>query len=545
MIHSPNYKQRYFIHLSIFLLCLCIFAGKTHAQISSDAFGYFNDAIRFSRPTSAFGTARFQSLGGAQTALGGDLSSLAGNPAGLGVYRRSEVGISPAFLYANTESDYFVPSDQTTTTDNKFNFNINQFGIVFANLKNPGDEGKFRGGSFGVSLSRINNFQNRFAYDGINRSTSKTDFYVDITNGVSVSELEDGNLGQFEFQRAAYFAFLTNPLFVIVDGDGNEIVDPDNRDYFTFARNANEELLGDIRQREVVNTDGAQYQWNLAYGGNFDDRLFFGFGIDIETINFDQESTYEEEVIEDPNAPELSFLESFRETSTLQVRGTGVGASLGLIYKANDFVRVGFSAHSPTFYFLREEFSTLFESRIFDFNNQIEIFEESTLPGDFNYNLRTPWRVNLGGAFFIGKSGFISVDAEYVDYTSMDVSAQDDPLLLEGDNETIDNIFKPVWNFRAGGEYRYNIFRGRVGLAYESDPYDDIDDIDRAIIRASGGIGIRTREWYVDVGITHTRFNSAYTPYTLSAGSPFAGLEPFAEVKNRITQVVFSGGIFF
>jgi hypothetical protein len=33
------------------------------------------------------GTARFQAMGGAFTALGGDLSVLSQNPAGLGIYR--------------------------------------------------------------------------------------------------------------------------------------------------------------------------------------------------------------------------------------------------------------------------------------------------------------------------------------------------------------------------------------------------------------------------------------------------------------------------
>lgn len=40
------------------------------------------------------GTARFMSMGGAFTALGGDLSVLGQNPGGIGIYRSSEVGLS-------------------------------------------------------------------------------------------------------------------------------------------------------------------------------------------------------------------------------------------------------------------------------------------------------------------------------------------------------------------------------------------------------------------------------------------------------------------
>ncbi|MEN9703833.1 MAG: hypothetical protein RLZZ209_1261, partial [Bacteroidota bacterium] len=39
--------------------------------------------------TYSVGTARMQALGGANSALGADLSSITGNPAGLGLYTRS------------------------------------------------------------------------------------------------------------------------------------------------------------------------------------------------------------------------------------------------------------------------------------------------------------------------------------------------------------------------------------------------------------------------------------------------------------------------
>lgn len=44
---------------------------------------YLQDVLRFSQPEQG-ATARFKGLGNAQTALGGDLSSISGNPAGLG-----------------------------------------------------------------------------------------------------------------------------------------------------------------------------------------------------------------------------------------------------------------------------------------------------------------------------------------------------------------------------------------------------------------------------------------------------------------------------
>ena len=53
------------------------------------------DAYRYSQ-TELNGTARYLGMGGAFGALGGDISSMSSNPAGLGIYRSSEIVTTPA-----------------------------------------------------------------------------------------------------------------------------------------------------------------------------------------------------------------------------------------------------------------------------------------------------------------------------------------------------------------------------------------------------------------------------------------------------------------
>src|SRR5688500_6481288 len=74
--------------------------------IDPEAMEYYKDALRFC-PTSPRGSARFQGMGGVNNALGADLSSLAGNPAGMGFYQRSEIGMSTALGFGNTRSTVF------------------------------------------------------------------------------------------------------------------------------------------------------------------------------------------------------------------------------------------------------------------------------------------------------------------------------------------------------------------------------------------------------------------------------------------------------
>ena len=64
-----------------------------------------DDALRYSQIFYG-GTARFMSMGGAFTALGGDISSLSQNPAGLGVFRSSELTITPQLFHIKTNAGF-------------------------------------------------------------------------------------------------------------------------------------------------------------------------------------------------------------------------------------------------------------------------------------------------------------------------------------------------------------------------------------------------------------------------------------------------------
>src|SRR5674536_391977 len=64
-----------------------------------------DDALRYSQSFYG-GTARFMSMGGAFTALGGDISSLSQNPAGLGVFRSSEITLTPQLFHINTAASF-------------------------------------------------------------------------------------------------------------------------------------------------------------------------------------------------------------------------------------------------------------------------------------------------------------------------------------------------------------------------------------------------------------------------------------------------------
>ena len=77
----------------------------TGLSYSADA-QFVGDAFRFSQENSG-GTARFKGLGNAKTALGGDISSITGNPAGLGFFGQSDMSITVNYNNANNKGTYF------------------------------------------------------------------------------------------------------------------------------------------------------------------------------------------------------------------------------------------------------------------------------------------------------------------------------------------------------------------------------------------------------------------------------------------------------
>ncbi|MEM9337824.1 MAG: hypothetical protein AAGA66_03795 [Bacteroidota bacterium] len=106
-------------------LALSTGIGMSNAQ---PALGYYQDALLFSQTSTSFGsTARIQSIGGAQTSLGGDLSSISSNPAGLGFFNRSVFSSSMALDVIAADTEYFGESESRSKT----NFNLPNLGVFF------------------------------------------------------------------------------------------------------------------------------------------------------------------------------------------------------------------------------------------------------------------------------------------------------------------------------------------------------------------------------------------------------------------------------
>ena len=146
------------------------------AQSTVDAYNLSQSELR--------GTARFMSMGGAFTALGGDLSTLGQNPAGVGVYRGSEIG---ATLDLNFRS-YSTQTPYDKAKDNQTKAFCNNFGYIGTAWIGSG----LRSISWGATYGRVASFDR--IINGYNNptSTSLTNYIAGFSGGQASKDLSFG-----------------------------------------------------------------------------------------------------------------------------------------------------------------------------------------------------------------------------------------------------------------------------------------------------------------------------------------------------------------
>ena len=103
------------IVLSLIAFCLNN-SLQAQAQVNPNAFGYYQDALRFTQ-WGQYGSGRIHGLAGAGSTLGGDLSAAYLNPAGLGFYNRNQFTITPNISFNSYSTQY---NGETTTADESF-----------------------------------------------------------------------------------------------------------------------------------------------------------------------------------------------------------------------------------------------------------------------------------------------------------------------------------------------------------------------------------------------------------------------------------------
>lgn len=483
--------------------------------------GYVESALLFSR-TKPYGSARIQGLGGAQIALGGDYSSSVSNPAGLGMFNRSEVTLSTGLSFYNTTSDYLNSAPYKESTSR---LNIPGLSLVY-HMPNERD-GDFVSGAVAFSLSRVNDFNRSVVYEGRNNQSSITRSFIENANGRTVDQF-DSDADNFNSPTGlAYYSFLIGPLSTL-DPD-----DPDD-EYFTDAPQK-------AFQREEIETRGSTSQINIAYGANYKDILFLGAGVGIASLKYSSEKIYTEDYYDKTIVEEMTLKED------LTLSGTGLNLTIGAIVRPVSFLQFGASFTTPTYYVMSERYNASMNS-IWDENFDY-YGDGSEFPGDYNnewistdevvsdYSLTTPLKVSAGIAL-IAKFGFITADIEQSNPGQARYSSSQG-ISFGGENDAIKSAFKRSLTYRIGGEGRIKIFRARFGYSLQGNTLSNDMNFNNEIQTISGGFGIRKSKFSVDFALVRSVSRTYYNPYYLFKDTPTV------YQKDKVTTGVVTVGFSF
>lgn len=437
------------------------------------------DALRYSQTTFG-GTARYNGMAGAFGALGGDFSTLSTNPAGIAVYRKSEISFTPS-LYNQTTNSTF---NGKSSSDSKLNFNLGNIGIVgtFNTQKEEGQAG-WASFSFGFGYNRMANFHNRMVMEGPNsNNNSLVDIYLQNANGNSVNDLD---------QYAEGLAYNTA---VIDSGVGG---------YFS-------NVPFKLNQRKTVETTGSMGETVLTFGGNYDNKLYLGGTVGFERLRYTENSTYSESAVEKDT---VYGFESFRLNQQVTTSGSGINIKLGAIYRATDWMRLGVAFHSPTAYTMHDEYVYTMSSTYSNNSSYAPGEHSASSPnGTYDYSLVSPARVIGSVGFIVAQRGLIGIDYEYVDYTSARFSSTDGS--FSDVNDQVKKKYSSAGNLRIGGEWKVaEPISLRAGYAAYGSPYKGGVNIDAGRTSYTFGIGLREKNYFIDLAYVLTQYKENYYFY--------------------------------
>lgn len=522
------------------------FYAPTFAQVEPGSLGYYNYVPVFGGQT-VYGTARIQGLAGAGVSLGGDIGLITYNPASLGFFRKSEVSLSAGIGSSGTQSDFLG----NTTKANRTWFGIPNFGAVINFSKDDLVPGIFRGGSLGISFTKVNDYQQRYLMSGTNSKNSMTDFFAENANANLAAGGSFGNVYNQDatlpntLDALSYYSYLID-----YDSSSNSYYagvgyyDYFNGDHYQKGDNYYDFSLDQAKQKETVLQKAGQYSWDISYGANINDRVYLGVGGSVLISNYQQERLFEE-----THAPFPYGLKDFTFRETDVHKGTGYVAKAGAIVKATDWMRIGASIQSPTYNFMRETYSwgvvANYDGIIIDNNpsntQYLNNADVKTTTNSFNYRFVKPMRASAGLTLLAGKRGFITGDVEYVPYKTASLQYPGDRFLFMADNATIKNMYNNVFNYKLGAEVRLaKLYTIRGGFAYNADPYNRVDDLKRDQYYVTMGGGYRIEGFYVDIAVVQGFTNQRYKPYTLANGQ-----EPTADIKKHYGFYQVTAGFTF
>ncbi|MDO5616118.1 MAG: hemin receptor [Cruoricaptor ignavus] len=458
---------------------LTILSVAAVAFVQAQDISVLKNSIEVYGNSTPSGTAKFNAMAGSMGALGGDISTMNTNPAGLGVAIASDV------------------SATLNVHNNKNTSNLH--GTSFGYSTNRTDLGQV-GGVLAFELQK--NSPWKFVNLGFNYTSRSIENYAETRNGNSNISFNLDNNETLHFDRQAY------------------------------------DRTGDVSKM------------NFGIGANYDNKVYVGAGLNFHQANVRQLDRAQFTFGSDNHSEffDKQYTPYYEESS-------GFSASVGVIGKINNEIRLGASIETPTWWNIDRAYNFYG----YDSNNDGEFIESR--------KLATPTKATLSAAYVPSKSFAINVDytlrLSKPKFSDMDSGAKQEMDAFFSDN------YKNLSEIRVGAEYRIQQFRVRGGYAYASSPFDQMSmnaftnsgasanfGSDRFIVGQRNtlgvGLGYDFKSFYIDAAYNHisSTYDNPFLRGSESAGTEYYGSTAFlanntavvSEVKNTQNNITFTLG---
>lgn len=564
-----------------------LFGTAAYAQSAVNAF-------RFSQPDLK-GTARYMSMGGAFGALGGDLSTLSHNPAGIGVYRNNEVGFTLDLDLQHSESD----SDGIKNGVNQTKFLLNNIGFVWT-MRLPSST--CPNINFGFTYNKTASFNRRYRGD-INLSNSLSNYIAAVTTqgGYTWEQLTgsdyNGNnpYNPTEGYGAPWLSVLGYECGIFVEDPSSYSSNP----IYLGEWGPNTKGIGRFDVRESGGVDS----YNIALGGNIANVVYWGMDFDITHLNYNLNPEWTENLqnarVLDGNTMQFVELpDMWKLSNYYNCSGTGFNYKLGFIVKPIQEFRVGFAFETPTWYTFNETFGGQLYNYMYPSLNDFNQVNDGE-PAFNNVNFRTPWKLNVSAAAVLLNRLIVSAEYEWTQYKGMKYSAPSpyggyypwddpwddpwyDPFYPYGSgndpyisssvynevNHNVRTYYKNTNTLRLGAEFRLTPqFSVRAGYSFVSSPVREEAKEGRIMIDTAGtipnyrfdettnyitcGLGYKIQKFYVDLAYVYKHMNSTYHAFspwwnktTINYPDPYIPSQTSSLSLNN-SQIVLSAGFKF
>lgn len=529
------------------------FAVSLFAALSANAQETYENAKLAGEDLN--GTARYVGMGGAMEALGADISTIGTNPAGIGLFRHSNVSISGGLLMQSDGKDF--------SNGKKTNLSFDQIGGVYSTRT-----GQKSFINFGFNYHKGKNFDYILnAANSLDGSSQNKQSYIkgalgnQKVGGFNVGKNKDGqNIGYVD-ATSSDVAYTWSQIDYLY---WNSLI-PSSTGTYNY-----EKATGYTLDRAHTGYIG---NYDFAVSGNINDRVYLGLTFGMKDVHYKAYSEY----CESFNSNGAAVVSDNRK-----VTGSGFDITAGVIVRpvAESPFRIGAYVKSPTWYDLTTSNVT---GLVYVQGTTSKV---SYISNSYDFKLWTPWKFGFSLGHTVGNYLALGATYEYENFSNINSRVNDggyynyygeyyeSSTADKNMNARAKEVLKGVSTLKLGVEYKLvsNVAL-RMGYNYVSAMYDKDAQKDpgiaslgtayasatdytnwSAINRFTLGVGYQVKNFNIDLAYQYSAQNGSFAPFSnirnisIPSGTTTvteSNVATTTDVKNNRSQLLLTVGYRF